>query len=739
MDAIVKSTPVVRRRRSVSSEGIAVPVIFGQVKVEGKVLYVGDIELSSNIAKLRRYGDQTYAYLAAVWYLICHGKNTLYKVLVNDKVLGDSVDYKSAQFFNDGTESIKPTLTSGEKFLIVGGETGTSNYGRLYSSLDMASWTNRYATAQIDTFFGAASHGGLFVVVGSIDNDGGVGDGNGSILTSDDGSVYTHRDSTVAQILRDVIYGNSLWVAVGDAGTIVTSSDLETWGQQVSGTTKNIYSIAYSGSGYVAVCEDGVILYSTDAINWVEKTSGTSYDLYGVTFGGGKFVAVGEYGTILTSTDGDTWSSQTSDTTYNFYSVAYGNNQYVAVGEWYVNNALIKKSIDGGTTWNDAQIGSASSGDLRKIIWDGEQFITTGDTLAAVYYSASPTHLGWETFNLPEAHIYFGICINTLSYNFDYTSKLSGISHIFMPGSELGGSDLRVVFDSSNKAPTFNFVVRKNLSGSPITGYDLSTGVQFCGNNPIAVIYEILTNKQWGLGIDSSYIDLTSFNHVAGLFTGNRSYGINVLIEDASSAREVLDKIFEMTDVFIYVRDGKFYARSLFDSSLTQQVQITDDDFLEPLNIRQGSWSDVPNIYEAEYTDQQLNYEKKTVSVVNEAAVEMAGGLIRKKKINLEYFSFPEVACARLHEIMQRESYPQVSLACSVDSRFSHLLPGDVASIYSEEYGIDADFKVVSVDYPEAADLAVHLELQQMFEDIFDGNFVTVMSAQGTVPQNTGA
>jgi hypothetical protein len=123
-------------------------------------------------------------------------------------------------------------------------------------------------------------------------------------------SAWTTLSLPTTASLGSVVYGNGLYVVVGDSGKILTSPDLINWTIQTSGTTFFLISVAYGNSqfvavGYSAVVSSGVILHSSDGINWALDSSGTSEGLYSVTTNGnGQFVAVGNNGTIIFSSSG---------------------------------------------------------------------------------------------------------------------------------------------------------------------------------------------------------------------------------------------------------------------------------------------------------------------------------------------------------------------------------------------------------------------------------------------------
>jgi hypothetical protein len=68
--------------------------------------------------------------------------------------------------------------------------------------------------------------------------------------------------------LYDVIYANSIWVAVGESGTIQTSTNGLVWTARVSGTTANLNGITWSGTEFTVVGDNNTVITSTNGIAW---------------------------------------------------------------------------------------------------------------------------------------------------------------------------------------------------------------------------------------------------------------------------------------------------------------------------------------------------------------------------------------------------------------------------------------------------------------------------------------
>lgn len=124
-------------------------------------------------------------------------------------------------------------------------------------------------------------------------------DGTTKTLTSDSipagtrMTIYDASDPTPAT-LRDVIYENGVWIAVGDEGTIKTSTNGTTWTTRTSGVTDTLNNIVYNSdtSTFTVVGNNNAILASDDlGVTWtytsVLTPIETVYNVKGADFGFG--------------------------------------------------------------------------------------------------------------------------------------------------------------------------------------------------------------------------------------------------------------------------------------------------------------------------------------------------------------------------------------------------------------------------------------------------------------------
>ncbi|MBP7797386.1 MAG: PKD domain-containing protein [Thermoanaerobaculaceae bacterium] len=200
------------------------------------------------------------------------------------------------------------------------------------------SWTAVAVPSSGTAWQAATWGGGLFIAVGT----------SGNISSSQEGLVWTPRNSGTSLQLEGVAYGNGAFVAVGKGGTILRSTDGTNWTAATSTATTDLNGVSYGNSGFIAVGAGGTILLSSNGSTWAPQSSPTTKDLYGVGFGSNAYVVVGGSSTILSSPDGAAWTPRVSPTFWTLYSVAWSGSTFAAVG----NDGTILTSSD-GITWAD--------------------------------------------------------------------------------------------------------------------------------------------------------------------------------------------------------------------------------------------------------------------------------------------------------------------------------------------------------------------------------------------------
>ena len=232
------------------------------------------------------------------------------------------------------------------------------NAGYSQTSTDATSWT---LSAYLgNTSLNAMAYGAsTYVIVGGV------------VRYSTNGTTWTSA-SAGAQVFNDVLFANSLFVAVGAAGACWTSPDGVTWTQQSAGSSAFL-RLLYANSLFVAVGAAGTIYTSPDGTTWTAQTSNVPGELRDVVWDGTQYVAVGLSGSITTSPDGTTWTARTSGVTDSLNSIGWSGTRFVVTNTTNTN-ALVSTN---GSSW--AVVGTAyPTGSTLFSGYFGGKFVSVG-------------------------------------------------------------------------------------------------------------------------------------------------------------------------------------------------------------------------------------------------------------------------------------------------------------------------------------------------------------------------
>lgn len=208
--------------------------------------------------------------------------------------------------------------------------------------------------------------------------------------------------------------------------------------------------------------------------------------------------------------------------------------------------------------------------------------------------------------------------------------------------------------------------------------------------NPANVLYELLTNKQYGLGIDPSLIDSTSFA-TAGATLADEGNGFSYIWDRIQKISQVLRLVEEQIDgVIFFASNGKYkinLARDDYDIDLVPQVTESSG-LMEVEDFTRGSWSDTTNEVRVSFVSRSDTY-KGTYAV----AQDLANIRVQQGQTVSVTQSFPGCMDATLANFLawrklRTLSYPLARAKLTLNRNFSDLEPGQVIAFSSTQFGL---------------------------------------------------
>ncbi|WP_372632906.1 S-layer homology domain-containing protein [Cohnella sp.] len=266
----------------------------------------------------------------------------------------DTNNYPPSPSIMDGSEFVNHAYAMGAN--IAGADVMTNKYIALYEK-DSADYVTRFS--QIELTAGSFSQ---------------------RDFTDMPDNLRPVAPKPTASSLRDVTYGNGIYVAVGSEGTILTSEDGMEWESRDSGTSRSLESVAFLNEQFVAVGDFCTVLLSSDGQTWADHSFANDNCYlrsvaYGDVHGDGQGTLVAVSSVVGTSVlqhvfisrdDGVTWEAPSySDNVqyHSFSDVIFANGKFIATGQgfrvyenfsWRIVPPAVLVSADEGDTWQIA-------------------------------------------------------------------------------------------------------------------------------------------------------------------------------------------------------------------------------------------------------------------------------------------------------------------------------------------------------------------------------------------------
>lgn len=181
---------------------------------------------------------------------------------------------------------------SGTRFVAVGEAVLTDSL-HVLTSPDGATWSAGEASFPGRELRAVTWSGNEFLAVGK---QGATGTDSSLVVRSPDGLAWTRSVIGQDAALRDVLWTDGVYMAVGATGTLMRSTEGSSW-EAVAAPSPDLAGLASSGATVVAV---GFGVHaSTDGAGWTQTLAQAG--LEDVTWTGERFIAVGFAGTLLTA------------------------------------------------------------------------------------------------------------------------------------------------------------------------------------------------------------------------------------------------------------------------------------------------------------------------------------------------------------------------------------------------------------------------------------------------------
>ncbi len=293
-----------------------------------------------------------------------------------------------------------------------------------------------------------------------------------------------------------------------------------------------------------------------------------------------------------------------------------------------------------------------------------------------------------------------------LAYNQDVTYK--GLAYVWSPLYDLGAS-------ATIGALQFE-VYGQQYESAVVNAHDA---------DPARVIYDFLTNQQYGVGFPAGSIDASTLLGASGTATYQAycwavGIGISPVLANRETASSILTRWLQLTNSAAVWSEGKLkfipYGDERVDSTLydgtpvsfvpdvTPLYDLSDDDFVvtgpdeDPVLVEVKDPYSSFNVQELEISDRKYRYNSATITVWDQNAIERFG---RRDGSTITAHEICDKAIGQIvaQLILQREVYIRNMYSFKLSFEFCLLEPMDIVTLTDTALGLDKEaVRIVSIE-----------------------------------------
>lgn len=303
-------------------------------------------------------------------------------------------------------------------------------------------------------------------------------------------------------------------------------------------------------------------------------------------------------------------------------------------------------------------------------------------------------------------------------------------------------------FGGNTVTPNISFIVKKlpNPFSQAANIYVINEQSNYEGDadwntsanaNPILVIYDILTNNQYGLGLPTSLIDEDSFK-AAAITSASEKIGISVIIQQNQTVNNFILEMLRYVDGVLYTRvtDGKVYVKLIRNDYIIDDLTLLNDSNISNCEITRNSWQDTFNTVKVNYNrfvlyrgdNAQFFYTNAIAQAQDLANYQSRGGEIVSTTIDYLACTDPDEANLLAERALRMLSYPFSKISIECNRTAWNLNPGDAFKLTWPPLGIvNMVCRVVNINYGNLLNGRITIEAT---EDVFNVNQTTYISPQ---------
>lgn len=224
----------------------------------------------------------------------------------------------------------------------------------------------------------------------------------------------------------------------------------------------------------------------------------------------------------------------------------------------------------------------------------------------------------------------------------------------------------------------------------------------FYEENPVQVLWSIITDQVGKLGLDPSILDLSSFQSAGNVLLAEYNGYSRCVEGGVREASEIIIEILRQIDAAMYQdpSTGKIKIRLIRQDYNPNSVPVITPDNCESLeDYAVGGWTGIPNKVRVVYQDRFRDYAESSETAQNIAAALAQDGRAEELVLSHPGVCSPINATTIAGRELAASSRPIAKCRAIVSRSFYSTVPGDVVALDWPEYNISGKiFRVANVD-----------------------------------------
>lgn len=349
--------------------------------------------------------------------------------------------------------------------------------------------------------------------------------------------------------------------------------------------------------------------------------------------------------------------------------------------------------------------------------WVGDTLVASGSVQDGTYVLNSPKLFGGDKFGnggmQGTLRIHSGSATQSAnSYLTSFQSPITPHRHTCYAVWEGG------YIGNSTQIKPWKFEIKRFPNTLGLTGGDHI--VNGADANPAAVIYELLTDTDWGFGFPATDIDLANFRSV-GTTLASEGNGFSFQMDRGLEAVDFLRLLQDQIDgiVFLDQTTGKFklsLARADYDIDLVPQVQ-EGSGLIEVKEFSRGLWEETSNQVRIKFVDRDRDYFETHAQAHDLANQRIQGGEIVPVEVAMPGVKDKTLANTIAARELRQRAIPLAKGTLVVDRTFWDVQPNDVLAWTDDNLGFTKlPVRVLRIDYGDLENGRINLSVVQ---DVF--------------------